>query len=186
MDVAQYGGRIVNPAQAQGQIAGGSLMGLGFALSESLDYTDGQPANGDWGAYLIPTLADAPLVNCEFPDLLEPGIPQGFNGIAEIPHVQAPAAVLSALRAATGHELPRAPATPARIAQVRRLSPCGLAMWKCRRTPGPLMYGSVSSCGSNWSRRVESGHRACPLWVRCKTAAIVFCRSNIHGVADVR
>jgi len=76
MDVAQYGGRIVNPVQAQGQIAGGSLMGLGFALSESLDYTDGQPANGDWGAYLIPTLADAPLVNCQFPDLLEPGIPQ--------------------------------------------------------------------------------------------------------------
>lgn len=84
-------------------------MGLGLALSESLDYADGQPTNGDWGGYLIPTLADAPLVNCEFPDLLEPGIPQGFNGIAEIPHVQAPAAVLSALRAATGHELPRAP-----------------------------------------------------------------------------
>jgi len=120
MDVAQYAGRIVNPAQAHGQIAGGSLMGLGLALSESLDYADGQLMNGDWGGYLIPTLADAPLVNCEFPDLLEPGIPHGFNGIAEIPHVQAPAAVLSALRAATGHELPRAPATPARIAQVEK------------------------------------------------------------------
>jgi CO/xanthine dehydrogenase Mo-binding subunit len=126
MDVAQYGGRIVNPVQAHGQIAGGSLMGLGFALSESLDYTDGQPANGDWGGYLIPTLADAPLVNCEFLDLLEPGIPQGFNGIAEIPHVQAPAAVLAALRAATGHELPRAPATPARIAQVEKTEPMRL------------------------------------------------------------
>ena len=65
MDVAQYGGRIVNPAQAHGQIAGGSLMGLGLALSESLDYADGQLMNGDWGGYLIPTLADAPLVNCE-------------------------------------------------------------------------------------------------------------------------
>lgn len=126
MDVAQYAGRVVNPAQAHGQIAGGSLMGLGLALSESLDYADGDLVNGDWGGYLIPTLADAPLVNCEFIELLEPGIPEGFNGMAEIPHVQAPAAVLSALRAATGHELPRTPATPARIAQVEKAEPMQL------------------------------------------------------------
>jgi len=64
MDVAQYGGRIVNPVQAQGQIAGGSLMGLGFALSESLDYTDGQPANSRRPLPCSQPFAPRPATNC--------------------------------------------------------------------------------------------------------------------------
>lgn len=118
MDVCQYGGRIVNPVQAHGQIAGGSLMGQGFALTEDLLYSQGSLLNGNWSGYLIPRIGDAPDINCHFSDLREPGIPHGFNGIAEIPHVQAPAAVLSALRSATGLDLPVAPAWPERVAGV--------------------------------------------------------------------
>lgn len=118
MDVAQDAGRVVNPALALGQVAGGSLMGLGLALSESLDYRDGQPLNGDWRDYRLPRMADAPVVNCSFVERPVSGIPLGFNGIGEMPHVQAPAAILSALRAATGLDLPQAPATAERVAPI--------------------------------------------------------------------
>ena len=118
IDVAQDAGRVVNPALALGQVAGGSLMGLGLALSESLDYRDGQPLNGDWRDYRLPRMADAPVVNCSFVERPVSGIPLGFNGIGEMPHVQAPAAILSALRAATGLDLPQAPATAERVAPI--------------------------------------------------------------------
>lgn len=118
MDVAQDAGRVVNPALALGQVAGGSLMGLGLALSESLDYRDGQPLNGDWRDYRLPRMADAPVVNCSFVERPVSGIPLGFNGIGEMPHVQAPAAILSALRAATGLDLPQAPATAERVTSI--------------------------------------------------------------------
>ena len=118
IDVAQDAGRVVNPALALGQVAGGSLMGLGLALSESLDYRDGQPLNGDWRDYRLPRMADAPVVNCSFVERPVSGIPLGFNGIGEMPHVQAPAAILSALRAATGLDLPQAPATAERVTSI--------------------------------------------------------------------
>ena len=118
MDIVQDAGRVAHPALALGQITGGSLMGLGFALSESLEYRDGRPLNGDWRGYHLPRMTDAPVVNCRFVESPVPGIPFGFNGIGEMPHVQAPAAILSALRAATRRDLPEAPATAERVASI--------------------------------------------------------------------
>jgi CO/xanthine dehydrogenase Mo-binding subunit len=80
MDVVQDAGRVAHPALALGQVTGGSLMGLGFALSESLDYRDGRPVNGDWRDYHLPRMTDAPVVNCRFVESPVPGIPFGFNG----------------------------------------------------------------------------------------------------------
>lgn len=116
MDVALDAGCVVNPVQAHGQIAGGSLMGQGLALMESCDYAGAQPVNPNWQTYVLPSMADAPSVHCRFLEHPEPGIPLGFRGLGESPHVQAPPAILSALRAATGHDLAMVPATPERIA----------------------------------------------------------------------
>lgn len=118
MDVAQDVGRTVNPAQASGQIEGGLLMGVGLALTEEFPYDDGVPTRRTWDDYLVPTIIDAPEINVTFLENAEPGIPYGMRGIAELPHVQGPPAVLAALRAATGLPLPSIPATPARVADV--------------------------------------------------------------------
>ncbi len=115
LDIAQDVGTVVNPAQAYGQIAGGALMGLGLALTEQMPYVEGIPAATNWHEYLIPTTMDAPRINIAFVTVPEPGIPFGMKGIAELPHVQSPPAVLAAVRAATGQALPDAPATPSRI-----------------------------------------------------------------------
>jgi len=115
LDVTQDVGAVVNPAQARGQIAGGLLMGLGLAVMEQMPYVDGTPQAINWESYFVPTFMDAPRINVNFVTVPEPGIPFGVKGIAELPHVQGPPAVLAAIRAATGKLLPDAPATPSRI-----------------------------------------------------------------------
>lgn len=112
MDVVHDIGRLVNPAQAHGQVEGGSIMGMGMALTEDLIYTDGHHSNNDWHHYHIPTIVDAPLINTVFVEYPEPGFDWGWKGLGELPHVQAPPSVLGAVRNATGMELPMAPATP--------------------------------------------------------------------------
>ncbi len=118
MDVAQDVGCVVNPIAAHGQVAGGSVMGMGLALMENLQTEDGHLLNTDWSTYLIPTAVDVPVINTRFIEEPEPGISYGIKGMGELPHVQAPPAVLSALRAATGRDLPAAPATAEMIAGV--------------------------------------------------------------------
>ncbi len=118
MDVVQDIGNVVNPLQAHGQIEGGSVQGMGLALMEDLKAEDGHLLNANWRSYHIPTIVDAPQVNSEFVCYKEPGYFYGWKGIAELPHVQAPPAVLAAVRAATGRELPYAPATPQYISGV--------------------------------------------------------------------
>ncbi|MFM9135383.1 MAG: xanthine dehydrogenase family protein molybdopterin-binding subunit, partial [bacterium] len=116
MDVVQDVGRVVNPAQATGQIAGGILMGVGIALMEDFPYADGVPTRLTWDDYLVPTMIDAPRIDVRFLENPEPRIPYGMRGIAELPHVQGPPAVLAALRAGTGLPLPALPAPPERVA----------------------------------------------------------------------
>ena len=112
MDIAQDVGCVVNPAQASGQIEGGNLMGMGMALMEEFPYVNGVPTRRTWDDYLVPTIIDAPEIDVTFFENPEPGIPYGMRGIAELPHVQGPPAVLAALRSATGLALPSIPATP--------------------------------------------------------------------------
>ena len=118
MDVAQDVGRVVNPLAAHGQITGGSVMGMGLALMERLQSERGHMVNADFSTYLIPTSVDVPRINTEFIEVAEPGIAYGIKGMAELPHVQSPPAVLSALRAATGRALPVTPATAEMICGV--------------------------------------------------------------------
>lgn len=118
MDVAQDVGRVVNPIAAHGQITGGSVMGMGLALMESLQAEGGHLINTDWSTYLIPTSVDVPTITTTFIEEAEPGIAFGIKGMAELPHVQSPPAVLAALRDATGLELPVIPATAEMISGV--------------------------------------------------------------------
>ena len=118
MDVAQDVGRVVNPIAAHGQICGGSVMGMGLALMENLQAQGGHLLNTDFSTYLIPTSVDVPVINTRFIEEPEPGISYGIKGMAELPHVQSPPAVLSALRAATGRALPVAPATAEMLAGI--------------------------------------------------------------------
>ncbi|MCB0933412.1 MAG: molybdopterin-dependent oxidoreductase [Mycobacterium sp.] len=136
MDVAQDVGKAVNPVAAHYQIAGGSVMGMGLALMEHLQVADGHPVNTDFSTYMIPTAVDVPVINTRFVEEPEPGISYGIKGMGELPHVQAPPAVLSALRAATGRELSAAPATAGMLAGIAALKKDGAGTaWFARDWP---------------------------------------------------
>ena len=66
--------------------------------------------------YLIPTALDMPQVETVLIEEGDPHTPYGVKGVGEPPAVTATAAVVAALRAATGRELARAPVKPDDIA----------------------------------------------------------------------
>jgi CO/xanthine dehydrogenase Mo-binding subunit len=109
---AQDVGKAVNPQAVYGQIEGGTAQGLGLALMEEIQTQDGLITNASFTDYLIPTALDMPPVVAELIEDPEPDAPYGVKGVGEPPTVVSTAAVLSALRAATGRELNRVPVRP--------------------------------------------------------------------------
>jgi CO/xanthine dehydrogenase Mo-binding subunit len=113
---AQDIGRAVNPQAVEGQIEGGTAQGLGLALMEEIQTRDGLITNASFTDYLIPTTLDMPPVVSELVEEPEPDAPYGAKGVGEPPTVVSTAAVVAALRAATGRELTRVPVKPDDIA----------------------------------------------------------------------
>ena len=109
---AQDVGRAVNPQAVYGQIEGGTAQGIGLALMEEIQTRDGLITNASFTDYLIPTALDMPPVVAELIEDPEPDAPYGVKGVGEPPTVVSTAAVMSAMRAATGRELNRVPVRP--------------------------------------------------------------------------
>src|SRR5262245_55724130 len=109
---AQDVGHAVNPLAVEGQIEGGTAQGLGLALMEEIQTRDGLITNASFTDYLIPTTLDMPPVVSELVEDAEPDAPYGVKGVGEPPTVVSTAAVVAALRAATGRELNRVPVRP--------------------------------------------------------------------------
>jgi CO/xanthine dehydrogenase Mo-binding subunit len=105
-------GRALNPQAVSGQIEGGTAQGLGLALMEEIQTRDGLIANASFTDYLIPTTLDMPPVVAELVEEPEPDAPYGVKGVGEAPTVVSTAAVVSALRDATGRPLTRVPVRP--------------------------------------------------------------------------
>ncbi len=109
---AQDVGKAVNPQQVEGQIEGGTAQGLGLALMEEIQTRGGLITNASFTDYLIPTALDMPPVESVLIEDAEPDAPYGVKGVGEPPTVVSTAAVVAALRAATGRELTRVPVRP--------------------------------------------------------------------------
>jgi CO/xanthine dehydrogenase Mo-binding subunit len=109
---AQDVGKAVNPQAVTGQIEGGTAQGLGLALMEEIQTRDGLITNASFTDYLIPTTLDMPPVVSELVEDPDPDAPYGVKGVGEPPTVVSTAAVVAALRAATGRELTRVPVRP--------------------------------------------------------------------------
>jgi CO/xanthine dehydrogenase Mo-binding subunit len=104
-------GRAINPQAAEGQIEGGVVMGLGFALTE--EYVPGRTLN--FSTYLIPTALEVPEI---VPILVEPHDPHGpfgAKGVGEPAMIATAPAVLNAISRAVGVRMFRLPATPERV-----------------------------------------------------------------------
>ncbi|MEA2330108.1 MAG: hypothetical protein QOH58_246 [Thermoleophilaceae bacterium] len=112
-------GRAINPLAVEGQIEGGIAQGLGLALMEEVQVRDGIVRNPSFTDYLIPTILDMPPVRTEILEYPQPLAPYGLNGVGEPPTIASTAAILSALRAATGRPLTRVPVRPDDIVEMQ-------------------------------------------------------------------
>ena len=114
---AQDVGKLLNPLGAEGQIQGGVVQSLGFALTEGLMYSDeGRLMNPSLLDYRKLTAADVPNIECIIVENPAPAGPFGARGVGEPPIIPAPAAVANALRDATGVRLTVLPLTPEKVA----------------------------------------------------------------------
>jgi CO/xanthine dehydrogenase Mo-binding subunit len=114
-------GKVVNPTLARGQVAGGVVQGIGWALMEEVVVEDGAMKNAQMTNYIIPGSADVPPIRVYFDENPSPFGPQGAKGIGELP-IDGPApAVINAVCDALGVQVNAIPATPERLMQV--LSP---------------------------------------------------------------
>ena len=109
---AQDVGKAINPLAVEGQIEGGTAQGLGLALMEEIQTRDGLITNASFTDYLIPTALDMPPVESVLVEVPEPSAPYGVKGVGEPPTVVSTAAIVAALRDATGRELARVPVRP--------------------------------------------------------------------------
>ena len=106
---AQDVGKAINPRAVLGQIHGGTAQGLGLAIMEEIQVTDGLIRNPSFTDYLIPTILDMPPMRVEVLEYPDPNAPYGLRGVGEPPTISSGPAVAAAIRAATGLDLRRVP-----------------------------------------------------------------------------
>lgn len=113
MAVAQDVGRVLNPAQARARIEAGITQGVGAALTENLRTSAGQVRRPDLTGYALPTALDTPDIRIvKLVEERDVVAPFGAKAISAVPVVTSPAAVASAVRAATGRPVNRLPIRP--------------------------------------------------------------------------
>jgi CO/xanthine dehydrogenase Mo-binding subunit len=116
IDTAQDVGKALNPDSVRGQIEGGILQGVGLAIMEELVMEGGVIKNPTFTDYLLPTILDAPEVEALLIEQDGSWGPFGAKGVGEPPTISSTAAVLAAIRDATGKEIDRVPVRPQDIA----------------------------------------------------------------------
>jgi CO/xanthine dehydrogenase Mo-binding subunit len=114
--VVQNVGKAIHPGQVEGQMQGGAVQGIGWALYEGYQYDrQGQLLNPNLLDYKLPTALDLPLIETVILEVPYPGHPFGARGVGETPIVPPAAAVANAIYHATGRRMTELPMTPARI-----------------------------------------------------------------------
>jgi aldehyde oxidoreductase len=119
---ASDAGRVVNPTAVEGQIEGGVVMGLGYALSEEFRLEQGRIVTDTLAKLGLWRASAVPAIECIIVENPHAEGPFGAKGMSELPVSMAAPAVVSALHEALGVWLTRIPATPQRILEALRAS----------------------------------------------------------------
>jgi xanthine dehydrogenase molybdenum-binding subunit len=113
---AQDVGTAIHPSYVEGQMQGGVVQGIGWALNEEYVYdAEGRMRNASFLDYRMPTCFDVPMIEpilCEVPN---PDHPFGVRGVGEVPIVPPPAAIANAIYQAIGVRMRQLPMSPPRV-----------------------------------------------------------------------
>src|SRR5206468_3301822 len=105
-----------HPSYVEGQMQGGVVQGIGWALNEEYVYNEaGQMVNASYLDYRMPTSLDLPMIDTLIVEVPNPGHPYGVRGVGEVPIVPPPAALANAIYRAVGVRLTELPMSPGRV-----------------------------------------------------------------------
>ncbi len=109
-------GRAIHPTYVEGQIQGGTVQGIGWALNEEYVFdSDGVMSNATFLDYRMPTALDLPMIDTVLVEVPNPGHPYGVRGVGEVPIVPPLAAVANAIYDAVGIRFTELPISPGRL-----------------------------------------------------------------------
>ncbi|MBT4690220.1 MAG: xanthine dehydrogenase family protein molybdopterin-binding subunit [Rhodospirillaceae bacterium] len=112
----QDAGRAIHPGYVEGQIQGGAVQGIGWALNEEYIYDEnGCLENAGFLDYRVPVASDLPMIDAIIVEVPNPTHPFGVRGVGEVPIIPPLAAVSNAVAAATGVRFNRLPLSPPTI-----------------------------------------------------------------------
>jgi len=115
-------GKAIHPSYVEGQIQGGVVQGIGWAINEEYFYNDqGVMANASFLDYRMPTSLDLPMIDTILVEVPNPGHPYGVRGVGEVPIVPPLAAIANAVSHAIAVRMYDLPMNPGRILE---------ALWK--------------------------------------------------------
>jgi xanthine dehydrogenase molybdenum-binding subunit len=109
-------GKAIHPSYVEGQIQGGAVQGIGWALNEEYFYNaKGELMNASFLDYRMPTALDLPMIDTVIVEVPDPNHPYGVRGVGEVPIVPPPAALAIALYNAVGVRMETLPMSPGRV-----------------------------------------------------------------------
>ena len=112
----QDAGKAIHPSYVEGQIQGGAVQGIGWALNEEYIYNEkGEMTNASFLDYRIPTCLDLPMIDAVIVEVPNPGHPYGVRGVGETPIIAPPAAIANAVYRAIGVRMKELPMSPGRV-----------------------------------------------------------------------
>ena len=114
--VIQDVGRAISPDYVEGQMQGGAVQGIGWALNEEYVYDDqGRLQNTGFLDYRMPVASDVPMIDTVIVEVPNPNHPYGVRGVGEPTLVSAPAAVANAVENAIGKPMSSLPLSPPKV-----------------------------------------------------------------------
>jgi CO/xanthine dehydrogenase Mo-binding subunit len=113
---AQDVGRALHPGYVEGQIQGGVVQGIGWALSEEYLYDkNGRVDNASFLDYRMPVCSDVPMIEALVIEIPNSKHPQGVRGVGEAPIVPPLAAIANAVHDALGKRFTALPMSPPKV-----------------------------------------------------------------------
>lgn len=109
-------GKAIHPSYVEGQMQGGSVQGIGWALNEEYFMNDeGTMTNSSLLDYRMPTSLDLPMIDTVIVEVANPGHPFGVRGVGEANIVPPTPAIANAIYDATGKRMTELPMSPGAI-----------------------------------------------------------------------
>jgi CO/xanthine dehydrogenase Mo-binding subunit len=114
--IVQDAGKAIHPSYVEGQMQGGAVQGIGWALNEEYYMSDkGVMENATFLDYRMPTSLDVPMIETVIVEVPNPNHPYGVRGVGETSIVHPTAAIANAIFDAVGLRLTQVPMKPSRV-----------------------------------------------------------------------